>query len=82
MNVPPSMMSPSRTRRAGYPTRFPRRRDVLGARGAGQFEPTGDVVDVQMCFEHMGDACAVSVDKFGQPVDVALRVDDDCGPAF
>ena len=51
------------------------RDDVFGAEGAGEFQPAGHVVVVDMGLENMGDRDAVLAGEVEDPVDVALRVD-------
>ena len=50
---------------------------VVGADGAGQFEPSGDVVVVQVGFQHVGDADLALLREVEYAVDVALRIDHD-----
>ena len=51
--------------------------DVLGAGGARQFQTAGDVVVVDVGFQHVGDPHAAVGGEVEYPVDVALRVDHD-----
>ena len=53
-----------------------RRHDVVRARAAGQSEPAGDVVVVDVGLEHVGDADGGGLGDGENPVDVPLRVDD------
>jgi hypothetical protein len=51
--------------------------DVLRAEDAGQLEAAADVVVVEVGLQDVGDGPAALVEDLLDPVDVALRVDDD-----